>query len=180
MACTRELPVNDEDLRHMNREDRLRELLRDLRWSLAQWPDAHSRVRRAARRQRRAAAGAGAAAVVIPVAAASALLAVLPSSPSRVSAGQPPAGARRTSHPEPSRSSPPPASVTPTGLPSTPPVGSAAFPVSIYPAAKRPRIATAGLTLCPDPARHQDPGPYTAGAAPNVLHPLRPLPARQP
>lgn len=153
----------------MNREDRLRELLRDPRWSLAPWPDAHSRVRRAARRQRRAAAGAGAAAVVITVAAASALLAVLPSSPSRVSAGQPPAGAGRTSRPEPSRSSPPPASVTPTGLPSTPPVGSAAFPVSIYPAPKSLRMATGALTMCPDPAGLEDPGPYTAGAARSVL-----------
>jgi hypothetical protein len=154
----------------MNREDRLRELLRDPRWSLAPWPDAHSRVRRAARRQRRATAGAaGAAAVVITIVAASALLAVLPSSPLRVSAGQHPAGAGRTSHPEPSRPSTHPASVTPTELPSTPPVGSAAFPISIYPAPKRPRTAAADLTLCPDPAGLEDPGPYTAGAARTVL-----------
>jgi hypothetical protein len=171
MACTMELLVNDEDLRHMNCEDRLRELLRDPRWSLAPWPDAQSRVRRAARRQRRAvAAAAGAVAVVITVAAASALLAVLPSAPSTVSAGQSPAAAGRTSRPEASRSSPPPASVTPTGLPSTPPVGSAAFPVSIYPAPKSPRVATAALTLCPDPAGLEDPGPYTAAAARTVLH----------
>jgi hypothetical protein len=161
----------------MNRENRLRELLRDPRWSLAPWPDAHSRVRRAARRQRRAAA-AGGAAVVIIVVAASALLAVLPSSPSKVSAGHPPGGAGRTSHPEPSRSSPLPASVTPTGLPSTPPVGSAAFPASIYPAPKRPRTATGALTLCPDPAGLEDPGPYTAAAARTVLGLLgRGLPA---
>ena len=162
--------MNDEDPRHINGEDRLRELLRDPQWSLAPWPDAHSRVRRAARRQRRAVAGAGAAAVVITVAAVSALLAVLPSSPSRVSEGQAAAGAGRTSHPEPSRSSQPPASVTPTGLPSTPPVGSAAFPVSIYPAPKRSRMATGALALCPDPSGLEDPGPYTAGAARTVLH----------
>jgi hypothetical protein len=157
----------------MNRENRLRELLRDPRWSLAPWPDAHSRVRRAARRQRRAVAGAaGGAAVVITVAAASALLAVLPSSPSRVSAGQTPAVAGRTSHPEPSRSSPSRTSVTPTGLPSTPPVGSAAFPVSIYPAPSKPRMATGPLSLCPDPAGLEDPGPYTAAAARTVLRQL--------
>lgn len=153
----------------MNCEDRLRELLRDPRWSLALWPDAHSRVRRAARRQRRAAAGAAGGAVVITVAAASALLAMLPSSPSRVSAERPQGGAGRTSHQEPPRSSPPPASVTPTGLPSTPPVGSAAFPVSIYPAPERPRMATGALALCPDPAGLEDPGPYTAAAARTVL-----------
>jgi hypothetical protein len=151
----------------MNDEDRLRELLRDPRWSLAPWPDAHSRVRRAARRQRRAAAGAWAVAVVIAVAAASALPAVLRSSPAGVSAGQP-SVETRTSHPVPSRSSPSRTSVTPTGLPSTPPVGSAAFPVNIYPAPKKPRLATGTLTLCPDPAGLEDPGPYTAAAARTV------------
>jgi hypothetical protein len=56
-------------------EDRLRELLRDPRWTLPSWPDAVQRVRRAARRQRlRAmsiAIGGGTfaiAAVVIPLA----------------------------------------------------------------------------------------------------------------
>src|SRR5262245_155085 len=109
----------------MNDEDRLRELLRDPRWSLAPWPDADSRVRRAARRQRRAAAAAGAVAVLI-AAAAFALPTVLRGSPATVTA-QPSGVAGRTLHPEPTRSSPSPTSVPPTGLPSTPPVGSSAF-----------------------------------------------------
>jgi len=154
----------------MNDEDRLRELLRDRRWSLAPWPDAPLRVRRAARRQRRAIAGAaGAVAVLIAAAAASALPAVLHSSPAGESARQRSVGAGRASHPVPSRSSRSRTSVMPTGLPSTPPVGSAAFPVSIYPAPNKPRIAAGALTLCPDPAGLEDPGPYTAAAARTVL-----------
>jgi hypothetical protein len=31
-------------------------------------------------------------------------------------------------------------------------------------------MATGALTLCPDPAGLEDPGPYTAGAAQTVLH----------
>ena len=158
--------MNDEDPQHVNYEDRLRELLRDPRWSLGPWPDADARVRRVARR-RRAAAG-GAVAVMITAAVASAVPTVLHSSPARVSAGHPIPSAGRTSHP-PSRSSPPPESVTPTIRPSTPPVGSAAFPVSIYPAPKRPRMPTGALALCPDPAGLEDPGPYTAAAARTVL-----------
>lgn len=153
----------------MNDEDRLRELLRDPRWSLAPWPDAQSRVLRAARRQRRAAAGAaGAVAVVIAAAAAITLPAMLGSSPAEVSAGQPTV-AGPTSRPGPASSSASPAPVTPTGLPSTPPVGSAAFPVSIYPAPKRPRMTTGALALCPDPAGLEDPGPFTPAAARTVL-----------
>jgi len=153
----------------MNDEDRLRELLRDPRWSLAPWPDADSRVRRAARRQRRAAAGAMVVAVVIAAAAASALPIVLRGSPARVSEGQTSIGAGRTSHPEPSRSSPSPTLVHPTGLPGTPQVGSSAFPISIYPAPEKPRMATGALALCPAPAGLEDPGPYTAAAARTVL-----------
>ena len=160
--------MSDEQPRHVNDEDRLRELLRDPRWSLAPWPDGDARVRRAARRRRREAVG-GAVAVMMAAAAVSALPAVLHNSPARVSASEPSPGAGRTSHPEPSRSSPFPASVTPTALPSIPPVGSAGFPASIYPAPKRPRMATGALTLCPDPAGLQDPGPYTAAAARTVL-----------
>jgi len=171
MASTKELPVNGEDLGHRNEEDRLRELLRHPRWSLAPWPDAESRVRRAARRQRRA-AFAGAVAVVMTAAAVSALLVVPRGSPARVSAGRPSAGPGRTSYTEPSHSSQSPTSVPPTGLPTTPPVGSSAFPVSIYPAPKRPRLATGGLGLCPDPAGLEEPGPYTAAAARTVLHVL--------
>jgi hypothetical protein len=48
-------------------ENRLRELLRDPRWSLPSWPDAEARIRKAARRQRfrvvGVAAGAGIAAI---------------------------------------------------------------------------------------------------------------------
>jgi hypothetical protein len=48
-------------------ENRLRELLRDPRWSLPSWPDAETRIRKAARRQRLrvtgVAAGAGIAAI---------------------------------------------------------------------------------------------------------------------
>ena len=153
----------------MNDEDRLRELLRDPRWSLAPWPDAQSRVRRAARRQRRAAAGAaGAAAAVVAAAAALALPAVLGSSPAKVPASQPTA-AGPASPPGTAGSSPSQAPVTPTGRPSAPPVGSAAFPASIYPAPKRPRMTTGPLALCPDPAGLEDPGPYTAAAARTVL-----------
>ena len=155
----------------MNDEDRLRELLRDARWSLAPWPDAQSRVLQAARRQRRAAArAAGAAAFVIAAAAAAAftLLAVPGSSPAKVSTGQPTL-AGPSSRPGPASSSPSPAPVTPSGLPSTPAVGSAAFPVSIYPAPKRPRMTTGTLALCPDPAGLEEPGPFTAAAARAVL-----------
>jgi len=159
--------VNDEDPRHAIGEDRLRELLRDPRWSLAPWPDADARVRRAALRRRRAAVGA--VAFMITAAAASALPTVLHNWPTKVSADQPIPKAGRTSHPKPSRSSPLPTSVTPTGLPSTPPVGSADFPVSIYPAPRRPRMATAALALCPDPSGLENPGPYTAAAARTVL-----------
>ena len=153
----------------MNDEDRLRELLRDARWSLAPWPDAQSRVLRAAKRQRRAAAGAaGAMAFVIAAAAAFTLLAVPGSSPAKVSAGQPTL-AGPASRPGPAKSSPSPAPGTPSRLPSTPAIGSAAFPVSIYPAAKRPRMTTGALALCPDPAGLEDPGPFTAAAARAVL-----------
>ena len=153
----------------MNDEDRLRELLRDPRWSLAPWPDAQSRVLQAARRQRRAAArAAGAVAVVIAAAAAFTLPAVLGNSPARVPAGQPTV-AGPASRPGPAGSSPSQAPVTPTGLPSTPPVGSAAFPASIYPAPQRPRMTTGALALCPDPAGLEDPGPFTAAAAQTVL-----------
>ena len=151
-----------------NDEDRLRELLGDPRWSLAPWPDADSRVRRAARRQRRVVAAAGAVAVVIAALAGYALSATLRGSPGREAASPPSARAGRTSHPAPSHSSRSPKSVPPTGLPSTPPVGSPAFPASIYPAPEPPRLATSGLTLCPNPAGLEDPGPYTAAAARTV------------
>jgi hypothetical protein len=160
-ASTRELPVNDED--------RLPELLRDRWWSLAPWPDAQSRVLRAARRQRRAAARAAAAvAAVIAAAAAFTLLAVLGSSPAKVPAGQPTVAAP-ASRPAADGSSRSPAPVTPTGLPSTLAVGSAAFPVSIYPAPTRSRMTTGALALCPDPAGLEEPGPYMAATARTVL-----------
>src|SRR5215472_15780773 len=51
-------------------EDRLRELLRDPRWSLPKWRDPQQRIRRAARRQRLRITGmaAGVTAAVIAVA----------------------------------------------------------------------------------------------------------------
>lgn len=152
----------------MHDEDRLRELLRDPRWSLAPWPDAQSRVLRAARRQRRAAAGAAGAVAVVIAAAAFTLPAVLGSSPAQMPAGQPTV-AGPASRPGPAGSSSSQATVTPTRLPSTPPVGSAAFPASIYPAPARPRMTTGALALCPDPAGLEDPGPFTAAAARTVL-----------
>jgi hypothetical protein len=152
----------------VNDEDRLRELLRDPRWSLSPWPDAQSRVRRAAKRQRRAAAGvAGVVAVVVAAAAAFTLVVVLGSSPAKLP-GRQPALAGSSSRAAPASSSPSVA-VKPTALPSTPAIGSAAFPASIYPAPKRPRMTTGTLALCPDPAGLEDPGPYTAAAARTVL-----------
>ncbi|HEX2319450.1 MAG TPA: hypothetical protein VHJ18_10760 [Streptosporangiaceae bacterium] len=154
----------------MNDEDRLRELLRDPRWSLAPWPDAQSRVRRAAKRQRRAAAGvAGAMAVIVAAAAAFTLVVVLGSSPAKLP-GRQPALAGSSSRPAPASS--PSVAVKPTALPSTPAIGSAAFPASIYPAPKEPRMTTGTLALCPDPAGLEDPGPYTAAAARTVLSAL--------
>ena len=52
-----------------NLENRLRELLRDPRWSLRPWPDAQARVRRSARRQRIKAASLAAGIGAIAVAA---------------------------------------------------------------------------------------------------------------
>jgi hypothetical protein len=150
-------------------EEKLRELMRDPRWSLAPWPDAQSRVRRAARKQRRAIAGAAAAvALLIAAAAAVTVPAVLSGSPAGVAANRPvPPGT--SSRPSAADTSPSPAPVRPTGVPSTPPVGSADFPVSIYPAPKHPSLTTGALALCPDPAGLEDPGPLTAAAARSVL-----------
>jgi hypothetical protein len=50
-------------------ENRLRELLRDARWSLPSWPDAEARVRKEARRQRLRAAGVAAGAGVAAITA---------------------------------------------------------------------------------------------------------------
>jgi hypothetical protein len=150
-------------------EEKLRELMRDPRWSLAPWPDAQSRVRRAARKQRRAVAcTAAAVAILITAAAAVTLSVVLSGSPAQVAANRPtpPGASSRSSAAD---TSPSPTPVRPTGLPSTPPVGSADFPVSIYPAPKRPSLTTRALALCPDPAGLEDPGPLTAAAARTVL-----------
>ena len=153
----------------MNDEDRLRELLRDPRWSLAPRADAQSRVLRAARRQRRAAVGAaGAVAGVIAAAAVFTLPALIGNSPAAVPTGQPTV-AGPASRPGPTGSSASQAPAPRTGLPSTPPVGSAAFPVSIYPAPRKPRMTTGALALCPNPAGVEDPGPFTAAAARTVL-----------
>jgi hypothetical protein len=152
----------------VNDEDRLREFLRDPRWSLAPWPDARTRVLRAARRQRRSAAGAAGAVAVVVAVAAFTLPTVLTNSPAKVSTAQPTI-ARPTTRPGSAHISSSQPLATPTSLPSTPPVGSAAFPASIYPAPKTPRTTTAALALCPDPAGLEDPGPFTAAAARTVL-----------
>src|SRR5260221_14639160 len=99
MACTRELPVNDEDLRHMNREDRLRELLRDPRWSLAPWPDAHSRVRRAGPWRKRGGAWGGGGGGGKNLPGASGGRGLGPTYPLRGVAGPPPAGGGRAGDP---------------------------------------------------------------------------------
>jgi hypothetical protein len=134
--------------------------MRDPGWSLPAWPDAQARVRRAARRQRLATAGIAAAFLLVAATAALVPLALLgPASPP-VATGRKPV----TAHP----SSPPP----PPRSRHLPPVGSAGFPAWIYPAAVKPRRAVSALSLCPDAAGLEAPGPATPAAAKIVLHRL--------
>jgi len=128
-------------------EIRLRELLRDQHWSLPSWPDAETRVRRAARRQRVKAGGAAAslgavviAAIVVPLA--------LAGGGRQVTAGQHPAVAH-SGHP---------AHFT------LPRAGAAGFPVSIYPPPSRREVNLVGH--CPGSSGLRPPGP---GAAPAAL-----------
>lgn len=146
----------------MTGEDRLRRLLRDPGWALPAWPDAQARVQRAARRQRRRLAAISAGAVAI--AAATVVALALPgASPARVATGSSRPGVQVT---------------TPTTSPrpslSVPPVGSAGFPATIYPAATKPRVIAGVLSLCPDPAGLEAPGPATPAAATFVLRRLGP------
>jgi hypothetical protein len=64
-------------------ESRLRELLRDPRWSLPSWPDAEARVRNVARRQRLRATGVAACAGIATITAIVVPLTLLGAPPSR-------------------------------------------------------------------------------------------------
>jgi hypothetical protein len=145
----------------MTAEERLRRLMRDPGWSLPAWPDADARVRRAARRQRLATASIVAAVVLVAATAALVPLALPGTASAPVAIGH----KHMTAHPFPSQSRPPRPQVIP-------PVGSAGFPAMIYPAAVKPRLAISALSLCPDAAGLEAPGPATPAAAKIVLHQL--------
>jgi hypothetical protein len=122
-------------------EDRLRELLRDPGWSLPAWPDAHTRVRRAARRQRMGLARLGAAVTAVMTTAAVVPIMLLNGSPGTDFSFSMNAAS----------------AAGPLALPA---VGVAAFTASIYPPAVRARVTTSWLPLCPSAtgleAQHQD------------------------
>ena len=145
----------------MTGEERLRRLMRDPGWSLPAWPDAEARVRRTARRQRLASASIVAAVLLVVVTAALVPLALLDTASAPVAAGH----HHATAHPSPTQSPPPRPRVIP-------PVGSAGFPARIYPAAIKPRLAVSAISLCPDAAGLEAPGPATPAAAKIVLHQL--------
>jgi hypothetical protein len=151
----------------MTGEDRLRQLMRDPRWSLPGWPDAPARVRRAARRQRLTAIGAAVAAAVIAATAAWLPFAL----PGRNSANVATGPTRPAVRPTTVRPTTPSAPAGPR-RPPVPPVGSAGFPARIYPAAAEPRAVTGLLGLCPAPAGLEAPGPATPAAARIVLRGL--------
>jgi hypothetical protein len=127
---------------------RLRELLRDARWSLPARPDAEARVRQVARRQRLRVAGitAGlgvvvAAAIVVPL---------------TVTGGHGPApGSRPAASPS--------ASPNPTAWFALPAVGALGFPVSIYPPPQPHRVVNT-IGYCPSTQGLQ-PFPAQDGAA---------------
>jgi len=144
----------------MTSEDQLRRLMRDPGWSLPAWPDAQARVRRAARRQRLTAASVCAVLAVIITTAAVVPVALM----GRVSRGVTQGPVRnRVPKTVPSR---------PARQTIFPPVGTAGFPASIYPAATKPRAAAGALRLCPDPVGLEAPGPATPAAAIFVLQRL--------
>ena len=145
----------------MTGEERLRLLMRDPGWSLPAWPDADARVRRAARRQRVASASIVAAVLLVVLTAALIPLALLDTASAPVATGH----KHMTAHPSPPQSPPPRPHVIP-------PVGAAGFPARIYPAAVKPRLAVSALSLCPDAAGLEAPGPATPAAAKIVLHQL--------
>lgn len=120
-------------------EKRLRQLLRDDRWSLPSWPDTEARVSRAARRQRVTAALAGA---TVAAAIAAAIVAPL----TLTSTAPPVTGS---------------ASATPHRHYSLPPVGARGFPAAIYPA-PRPHPVVDPIRNCPASEGLQS---FTAGDA---------------
>jgi hypothetical protein len=142
----------------MTTEDRLRDLLRDPRWSLPAWPDPHARVRRAARRQRLALAGIGAAVTAVITAAAVVPIMLLGPGQSTVS---------------------PEASSGPAPGPfATPPVGAVGFTTAVYPAAVQAQVVTRWLRLCPSTSGLQALGRNGAVATLTVLRQAgRPAPA---
>jgi hypothetical protein len=144
-------------------EDQVRDLLRDPRWSLPAWPDAQGRVRRAARRQRLNAASVVAAMAAVVMTAAVVPVVMLDGGSSGVAA-DPGRGAAGGSN----------ASFAPSARQfAIPPVGAAGFAVSIYPAARKPRVLTGFLTLCPSPAGLQVPGRNAAAESLAVLRKLQ-------
>ena len=127
-------------------EDRLRELLRDPRWSLLAWPDANARVRKAARRQRMALARLGAA--------MTALLTTASVVPVLLLAAGPGTAFHSTAN-----------TWLAAGPFALPPVGAAGFSSAIYPAPVEARAVTGWLSLCPSAAGLQAPDRNMAMAA---------------
>jgi hypothetical protein len=140
------MPGDDKD------ERRLRELLRDPRWSLPARPDAEARVRRAARRQRRKAAGAAVSLGAVVIAASVLPVTLTGGGPRQAASG----------HPAASR----PARFT------LPPAGAPGFPVSIYPPPSSKVLNLVGQ--CPGGSGLQRPpaGAGTAAAALRVVENL--------
>jgi hypothetical protein len=136
-------------------EDRLRQLLRDDRWSLPAWPDAEARVRKAARRQRMTAAAAGAIAVAAAAAAILVPLTLLATAPSKTPAITGPG-------PTAPHSAPPRRHYT------MPPVGAPGFPAALYPA-PRPHPVVNSIGHCPAPEGLQPFAATSAAAARGVI-----------
>jgi hypothetical protein len=130
----------------MMAEDRLRELLRDPRWSLPAWPDAQVRVRRAARRQRLGVARLAAAMTAVLTTAAVVPILLLTRGPGTAFDST--------------------ANTWPAAGPfALPQVGAAGFTSAIYPAPVQARVVTNWLSLCPSPAGLQAPARSGAMAA---------------
>lgn len=136
-------------------EDRLRELLRDPRWSLPAWPDAQARVRRAARRQRVALARVTAAVTAVITTAALVPVLLLSGPGTGFSSA---------------------ANSWPTADPfALPPAGVLGFTAAIYPAPVQARVAARWLALCPSAAGLQTPDQAVAVASQGVLRQLTPV-----
>jgi len=130
----------------MTTEDRLRDLLRDPRWTLPAWPDAQARVRRAARRQRLTVTGIGAAVTAL-ITTAAVVPVLLLGAVANPAASTAPAG----------------------GSIALPAVGAAGFTSTIYPPAVRARMIANWLRLCPSAAGLEVPGRNVAVASLAVL-----------